>query len=168
MLICKALLKYGYSNFSLEILEYCDPSECISREDYYLKLLDPKYNILQEAGSSIGLKHTEEAKAKISAAKLGCIHSEETKLKLSQANKGENNPCFGRIGENHPMFGKPKPEGSGRPSQHISVFDKETNETTCYDSISAAATALNFGHSSIRYCLKSQNPYKGRYVFKLL
>ena len=30
--IYRALVKYGYSNFSLEILEYCDPSEAISRE----------------------------------------------------------------------------------------------------------------------------------------
>lgn len=29
--ICRALLKYGYSNFSLEILEYCDPSEVLTR-----------------------------------------------------------------------------------------------------------------------------------------
>ena len=32
MTICKALLKYGYSNFSLEILEYCDRDKVINRE----------------------------------------------------------------------------------------------------------------------------------------
>jgi hypothetical protein len=30
----KALLKYGYSRFKLEILEYCDPSNVIEREQY--------------------------------------------------------------------------------------------------------------------------------------
>jgi group I intron endonuclease len=28
MYICRALLKHGYSNFRLEILEYCDPDKC--------------------------------------------------------------------------------------------------------------------------------------------
>jgi hypothetical protein len=37
MIIWKALLKHGYSNFSLEILEYCKVSELLIREDYYQK-----------------------------------------------------------------------------------------------------------------------------------
>ena len=40
-LICRALLKYGYSSFRLEILEYCDPSSIIEREQYYIDLLKP-------------------------------------------------------------------------------------------------------------------------------
>src|SRR5579871_6506176 len=38
MIICKALLKYGYSNFSLSILEYCEPDKCLEREQYYIDL----------------------------------------------------------------------------------------------------------------------------------
>lgn len=60
-LICKALLKYGYSNFQLEILEYCDPSEVILREQYYIDLLNPEYIILKLAGSSFGYKHNIES-----------------------------------------------------------------------------------------------------------
>ena len=33
MRICRALLKYGYSNFSLEILEYCDPPLCLEKRE---------------------------------------------------------------------------------------------------------------------------------------
>lgn len=70
MPICRALLKFGYSNFSLEILEYCNPSKCIKREQYYLDLLKPEYNILEKAGSPerSGFKYSEESKAKISAS----------------------------------------------------------------------------------------------------
>ena len=49
--IYSALLKYGYSNFSLEILEYCDSSNLIEREQFYMDLLRPEYNILKTAGS---------------------------------------------------------------------------------------------------------------------
>ena len=61
MLISKALIKYGYSNFILEIIEFCKSSEVISREQYYINLLKPKYNILKVAGSTLGHKHTKES-----------------------------------------------------------------------------------------------------------
>ncbi len=58
MLIYKALLKYGYSYFILEILEYCEPENVVSREQYYLYLYKPEYNILKTAGSLLGFNHS--------------------------------------------------------------------------------------------------------------
>jgi group I intron endonuclease len=45
IIIRRALLKYGYYNFSLEILEYCEIDVLIAREQYYIDLLKPEYNI---------------------------------------------------------------------------------------------------------------------------
>lgn len=81
--ISNALLKYGYSNFTLEILEYCDSSETIKREQYYLDTFKPEYNILPVAGSSLGHKHSEETKAKLRAISLNA--SEGTRNKISKA-----------------------------------------------------------------------------------
>jgi group I intron endonuclease len=53
-IIYKSILKYGHSKFSLDILEYCESSLCIAREQYYLDLLKPEYNILKIAGSRLG------------------------------------------------------------------------------------------------------------------
>lgn len=47
MLICCALLKYGPSNFSLEILEYCPISKLLKKEKDYFDLLNPDYNLLK-------------------------------------------------------------------------------------------------------------------------
>jgi len=85
MIIYKALLKYGYYNFTLEILEYCEPSKCIGREQYYLDLLKPEYNILKTAGSTLGFKHTEETINKFRTRK----HSEETKKRMSEVPRGK-------------------------------------------------------------------------------
>jgi group I intron endonuclease len=52
--IYKALLRYGYDNFRLEILEYCDRSQAIEREQYYIDKYQPTYNICKIAGSSEG------------------------------------------------------------------------------------------------------------------
>jgi len=52
MTIARALVKYGYSGFKLEILEYCEPELAIVKEQYYIDLIKPEYNILKTAGSS--------------------------------------------------------------------------------------------------------------------
>lgn len=57
-IINNSLLKYGYNNFSLDIMEYCESSVLINREQYYLDRLKPEYNILKIAGSSFGYKHS--------------------------------------------------------------------------------------------------------------
>lgn len=45
IIIQRALLKYGYSNFSVDILEYCELNVLIEREQYYINFLKPEYNI---------------------------------------------------------------------------------------------------------------------------
>jgi len=163
MIICRAMLKHGYSNFSLTILEYCEPGKCLEREGYYMKLLNPEYNYSTEPTASFyGLKHSEESRKKISEAKIG-----------TQA--GENNPFFGK---NHSAGARKKisdaklthgrPEGSGRPCQRIEVFDNKNNQTNIYDSIGETERALNISKAIISSYLKrnQQKPYKGQYIFK--
>jgi len=56
-LIYRALLKYGYSAFRLDIIEYCDISILTEREQYYLDNLKHEYNILPFAYTTLGHKH---------------------------------------------------------------------------------------------------------------
>lgn len=173
MAIYRALLKYGHQYFQLEVLEYCDPSNVIDREQFYLDLLEPEYNILSQAGSSLGFKHSEETLGKfrarrhseetkqiISEARVGRKASEESKRKMSEAQREICNP--GRY-----IKGNNKPLGSGRPNQKIEVFDLKENTTTTYDSISAAAIASGVLLPTVRNYLarNQQKPYKGRYIF---
>jgi len=101
--IYRALLKNGYSNFSLTIIEYCEPEKCIEREDYYLCSLPHEYNILPKAGSLLGHKHSDETKTIMSDNNKGSARREQARLRCAA---GENNPMFGITGENHPRFGK--------------------------------------------------------------
>ena len=90
LIISRAIAKYGYSEFSLTILEYCDKSDLLTREQFYFDKLNPQYNILKIAGSSLNSKHSEYTKARISkslkgvyvkekSALFGSLHKEETK-----------------------------------------------------------------------------------------
>jgi hypothetical protein len=116
MYIYNALQKHGHENFSLEILEYCEVEKCIEREDDFIKLLKPEYNILPKAGSSLGYKHTDKAREKMSNARKGIPKSEQHKLAITLAQPN---------------------------SQKILVIDLEENTTTSYNSIREAARTLD-------------------------
>ena len=82
MVICKALLKYGYSGFSLEILEYCDREDTLNRENYYLALMQPEYNTAKDASAPfLGRTHSSDSIEKM----RGRIVSEKTRAKLSNS-----------------------------------------------------------------------------------
>jgi len=117
-LIYSAILKYGYSNFSLDILEYCNIENLIEREQYYINNLKPKYNICKIANSRLGTKQSIETKKLMSLKSRGKNNgnfgkkakeetikkitknfinkniSNETKLKLSLRNQGINVKLF--------------------------------------------------------------------------
>jgi len=68
--IYRALLKNDHENFSVTILEYCSPKQCIQREDYYLCSLPHEYNIAKKANAQMfGRKHSDESKQIISDKK---------------------------------------------------------------------------------------------------
>jgi hypothetical protein len=66
------------------------------------------------------------------------------------------------------MFGKPKPSGSGSPSQAIEVLNLQENTKTSYNFISEATIALNIPFQLIySYLTRNQKkPYKKQYIFK--
>jgi group I intron endonuclease len=62
-------LKYGSAKFSVEILEYCEPSEVFKREQYYFDLVKPEYNILKTA-SPFSLSHLRAINARAKSLNL--------------------------------------------------------------------------------------------------
>jgi len=73
----RALLKEGYSAFSLYVLEYCEKENLIDREQYYFNLLKPTYNLCITAGSTLGISHSEDTKENISKSKKGTYSNED-------------------------------------------------------------------------------------------
>lgn len=120
-------MKYGYSKFSVEILEYCDPENLIEREQYYIDLLKPEYNMLKVAGSSRGYRILESTKLKISLAKSG------VKLKPGTLVK---------IRKHLANFNLTK-------SFKVEVTNVITKQTILYDSIPKAAEALGCSTTTV-------------------
>ena len=91
----RAWNKYGADYFSFEIIEQCEKSQLIAREQHYFDTKKPQYNILPKAGSCLGSKHSEERRRKNSLAKIGntfareYMRSEEARKKFSKIHKGK-------------------------------------------------------------------------------
>lgn len=160
--IHKALLKYGYANFAVEILEYSELDMLISREQHYLDLLEPEYNMLKIAGSRLGSKHSEETIAKLKAVLKDRVFTPEHLEKLSASKVGNKNGVGGK--------GRKRADGAGSPSVQIEVLELETGIKTIYPSISEAGQALGVPSGSIRMHLSrnSKKPYKGMYFLQKL
>lgn len=106
---------YGEAGFIFSVLESIQGSgQLIIREQYYLDMLKPEYNIALGAGSPMlgrhhtpetrvkiaisqsgegnpfyGKRHSFEARMKMSTALMGHPVSDETKRKISKAHKGK-------------------------------------------------------------------------------
>lgn len=109
--------KYGEKAFKFEILEFVEDIDVlIEREQYYLDLYQTfapygGFNILKDAGSVLGYKHSEESLKKIKKSSAeyyktnpspfkGKHHTDEAKNGMSKKRKGK------QVGEDNPFFGK--------------------------------------------------------------
>ena len=65
IILQRAVNKYGIENFDFIIIEKCNKDDLLNREQYYLDTLQPLYNILSNAGNSIGHIVSEKTKEKL-------------------------------------------------------------------------------------------------------
>lgn len=167
-----ALLKYGYENFLLEIIEYCRADELIKREQYYLDLLNPEYNVLKYAYSLLGYKHTPETIAKLKLKEvtqelkdiLSTVHSgkevsQETRDKLSLATT------------NYKKHNALSPEAlanitaktTEREGVAVTLLNTQTNEELEFPTLTKAGEYLDIKRQAIRNAIKRESLVKGLY-----
>lgn len=82
--------RYGKDCFEFSVIEQCDSFSVIEREQYYIDTLRPEYNMAGSAGSRLGVKHSQEARRKISEASKGRKRSPEAIKKTADALRGNN------------------------------------------------------------------------------
>lgn len=77
-IIYRALLKYGYKNFRLEILEHCEVENTIEREQFYINKYESSYNICKTAGSALGRITKKSTKLKLRNSRLIRLYKNNT------------------------------------------------------------------------------------------
>lgn len=118
----RAFDKHGEDAFEVSLLAPVENRlQLIPREQHYLDTLNPEYNILPTAGSSLGLRYTEETCRKLSAALTGRSLTPEHRRKLSEAQKGKRltedhrrKLSEAKKAERHPNYGKPRSKQTRR------------------------------------------------------
>lgn len=146
MPINTALLKYGYQNFSFTILEFCDLDNLMSREKYFFDVYSPEYNILNIPGSpsrGSGWKHSE---ATIENMRVAALNRDKSLAAVDKLSAAQPN------------------------SIKVEVIDLETNISTVYNAIKAAARALGIDRRYIEQYiyLNQDKPVFNKYTFKLI
>lgn len=176
--------KYNESNFIFIKIAYCPVEYLLKLEQWFLDNLKPQYNICKTAGNTLGRKHTEESKRKISIAGKGRPVSEENKKKLSERMKVFQH----KTGWKHTEEAREKIKlaGTGRkfpnrkphpPESYIVMaqknykpilqFDLEGTFIKEWDSLKSASIELNMYYQGITYCcqgkIKTSNGFKWKY-----
>ncbi len=81
--------KYGEEDLNFTVITYCELSELIKTEQFYIDSLNPPINICRVAGNTIGRPQSEETRRKRSIAMTGKTRenpmSEEIRLSMVKA-----------------------------------------------------------------------------------
>src|SRR6266436_3922230 len=153
-----AVRKYKLKNLAFLILELFpdivtkeNNKQLLDLEDFYLKSLLPNYNILTEAGSSFGYKHTE-----LDRIKMKSNYSLERRLKIGNLNKGQN-------------YYEESLLNMKKKSKPIIFYNLDYTIYGEYSSITEASKAINCSIKTINRALKTDKKYlKRRWIIKEL
>jgi group I intron endonuclease len=173
-----AVNKYKLSNFAFLILELFpeivnkeNNKKLLDLEDFYLKSMLPNYNILTEAGSSFGYKHTE-----LDRIKMKANYSLERRLQIGNLNKGKSlsletkqklrdkallrDKTIIKISEESLLNMKKK-------SKPIILYNLDFTVFGQYSSITEAANSINCNVKTINRALKTEKKLlKRRFIVK--
>lgn len=185
-IIYKAILKYGYDNFNIEVLEYCESNILIEREQYYIDKLKPTYNICKIAGSSLGRITNKNTIWKLRFAKFITLNNNklsfsqfivqwfENKINKSDIKIKKFYKQYNYI-KNYNQYKisyetRRKILASTKSAMPILVTNLENNITIYYPSIRNAALILAVSPSTIRRILnnKSSSILDNKYIIKKL
>ncbi|KAM4054273.1 GIY-YIG endonuclease (mitochondrion) [Hirsutella rhossiliensis] len=166
--------KYGIHNFVFIVLELFpeivnqeNNKKLLNLEDFYIKSLLPDYNILTEAGSSFGYKHTE-----VTRIKMKTNYSEQRRKQIGDLNRGKTlcsktiesmrQSALNRKDVNYTEQGILNMKKNSK-----SIIVKQLNNTVYgeFNSIVETAEALNCSTKTIQRTLKSSSKLlKGRWI----
>lgn len=143
---------YGETQFDYEVLEELEITENLkdqlfNREQYWINIIEPEYNILPAAGSTLGYHHTEETKRKISETTTGVKKSAEHSKHISEGQKGK------LLTEEH----KEKLSQAAKKRKNMSHHSIISIDGIIYNSLKEASEKTGIKYNTIQKRLKNPN-----------
>jgi group I intron endonuclease len=149
--------KYGKENFIYEILEICNENIIIEREQFYIDLYNPDYNILKTAYSFSGYKKSREVIEKIALKNRGLIRTEELKKRWSIIKKNNPRPDHYKL-----IVEKAKLLNSKKVIQ----YDLDMNFIKEHNSLTEASNYINGDSSAISKVCRGKLLKHRNFIFK--
>lgn len=139
---------YGGQSFDYAILEYCAPEELTTREAWWIGLLDLKnrdkgYNINDPEVGRTGIRHTPEARRKMSEALTGKKQSAETIAKRARSLLGNKNG----VGFKPTDEWRAKQSAAHRGNQHALGY-RHTDAAKASMSAARTGNTYRLGHTA--------------------
>jgi len=162
-IVKSAIKKYGLKNFAFIILDLYpkivtkeNNKELLDLEDRYLKLLLPNYNILTEAGSSFGYKHTE-----VDRQKMIDVFSDARREMIGSLNRGkklspETIDKMRVKALNRPPMSDETKKKCITNTRPVVLYNLNGTVYGEYSTILDAAKSINCGEKTIRRGLKTE------------
>lgn len=152
--IVSALVKYGFSAFTLVVLELADFSVVRRREEQLIDELRPEYNVRTKTEEYVPVKTTEELRKAASVAAFAREpRSAESRARQAASITGEGNHMFGvnlseerKESVREAAFARAVPHKATKP---VTVLDTTNGTSVTYLSNRAAATALRCDRARI-------------------
>ena len=155
-----AIQKYGWKNFTHEILEDYVPIDNINEKECYwikkYKSNNREYGYNIEEGGHAYRTFSKETRKKISEAVKGKPKSIEHKKKLSEANLG------------HHLSESVKQQISERQKKPVAKLDEDGNIIEKFPSAKEAAESINRDPSSLAKCCRGVQKTCGKYRWRYL
>lgn len=104
--------RYGDTAFEFRVIETCEAPDLLMREQVHIDELAPEYNVCKKAGSSAGIKHSDEARANMSAAQKFRFSKPEARAALLEiVRRPENRARSSAVHKGNAYSkGKPRPK----------------------------------------------------------
>lgn len=162
-IVKSAVKKYGLKNFAFIILDLYsnivtkeNNKELLDLEDRYLKLLLPNYNILTEAGSSFGYKHTE-----VDRLKMKDVFNDARREMIGSLNRDKklSPDTIEKMREkslNRPLMSDETKNKFITNTRPVVLFNLNGTVYGEYSTILDAAKSINCGEKTIRRALKTE------------
>ena len=173
-----AVRKYKLYSFAFLVLELFpevvtkeNNKKLIDREDFYLKHFLPNYNILTEAGSTFGYKHTE-----MDRLKMKINYSQERRLQIGELNRGKKLSAETIEKIRAKKLTMPKPFTSEQAisnmkkrSKAIRLYNLDRTVYGEYPSILATANSVNCDEKTVTRALATEKKIlKRRYIVEFI
>ena len=177
-IVKNAVKKYNISSFAFIVLELFpeivnkeNNKRLLDLEDFYLKSLLPNYNILTEAGSSFGYKHSE-----ITRLNMKTNYSEERRTSIGLLNKGKSLSAStielirqAALNRTKPIYSLEATKNMQKKSKAILVYNLDYTVFGEFSSIISASKSLGCDQKTIRRALQSKKKMlRRRWIIKFI